>query len=154
MRLIKSVVAFFAMLWGGLSGGQGKQAGKAPRRFGVPAFAIGFGLSIKWSWKYLAFLLFVPILSLGYGVDSQLGSFCGHIEWLIRLVYALLLSLPFYIFGLWRGVIASLLLCSAFQVYAGSLGNISWLGDILIEDICRYSVLAGLVIFNVLFNKD
>jgi hypothetical protein len=104
MKWIKAIIAWFGIVISGMAGGQGKLGGKAPRRFGIPAIAIFTGWSFGWSWKYLAFLLLIPLLSMGYGVDSHLGAICGHIEWLIRLVYALLLSLPFFIFGLWRGV--------------------------------------------------
>ena len=37
-----------------------------------------------------------------------------------------------------------------FAVRAGSLGHIPWFGDLLIEDIIRYGVLAILIIFNTL----
>lgn len=150
MNIIKSILAFFGMLFSGMYGGQ---KNKAVRRFGLPSIAIGYGFSMGWDWRYLAFLGFIPVLVMGYGVDSVLGGFLGHIEWLIRLVYAVLLGIPFVFFGLWRWIIATILLIIAFQIHAGSLGNISWFGDILIEDIIRYSTLTGLIVFTVLTNK-
>ena len=154
MQIIKSILAFIAMVWGGLSGGQGKQAGKAPRRFFAPLAALGFGASIKWRLKYLAFLLWIPIFSAGYGVDSQLGAVCFHIEWLIRLVYALLVALPFFVFGVWKALISSVLLVIAFQVQAGSIGYTEGFGDWLIEDIFRYVTWAICVIATILTDKD
>ena len=153
MKILKAILAFFGMLFAGMAGGQGKTGGKAPRRFGLPSIALLFGWSMGWNWRYLAFLLLIPILCIGYGGNSVLGAFVGHIEWLIRVVYALLLSIPFYVFTWKRGVVASILLIIAFAIRAGSLGYISWFGDILIEDIFRYGVLSGLVIFNVLTFK-
>lgn len=146
-HLIKATIAWICMTLAGMRGGQ---KDKAWRRVGLPAIAIGAGWSFSWSWKYLAFLLFVPILCLGYGVDSQLYNWMWQIEWLTRAVYAFLLSLPFFVFGLRRGIVAGILLILAFQIHAGSLGNIGWFGDILIEDILRYGTLAGLVLFNVM----
>jgi hypothetical protein len=150
MKWIKAITAWFGMVIAGMYGGQ---KNKAVRRFGLPAIATGYGLSVRWDWRYFAFLGFIPVLVAGYGVDSALGNWLGHIEWLIRLVYALLLSLPFFVFGLWRGVWASVLLVVAFQVHAGSLGHIAWFGDLLGDDIVRYGVLGALVIFNIMIRK-
>ena len=154
MTILKAIIAFLGMLWGGMSGGQGQQGGKAPRRFFAPAVALGFGASIKWRWKYLAFLLWIPIFSLGYGVDSQLGAVCFNIEWLIRLVYAVLVAIPFAVMGVLRLVLCLIALVVAFQVQAGSMGFIGGFGDVLIEDICRYGVWALCVIVTVLTDKD
>lgn len=150
---MKSLIAFVLAVFSGMQGGQGRIGGKSLRRFGFPVISLGYGASMGWQWKYLAFLLFCPVLIMGYGVDSQLGAFCFHIEWLIRFVYAILLGIPFVVFGLWRWTIATSLLILAFQIHAGSAGNIGWFGDFLIEDAIRYSILFGLVIFNVRFNK-
>jgi hypothetical protein len=145
MKWLKAIIAWFGMVIAGMAGGQGKTGGKAPRRFGIPIICLLVG--------FPAGLLFVFPLSMGYGVDSVLGDWLWHIEWLVRLVYALLLSLPFYFAGLWRGVVASVLLVAAFQVHAGSLGHISWFGDVLIEDIIRFCTLAALIIFNIFRKK-
>lgn len=149
MKVIKAIIAWFLMVFCGMAGGQGKLGGKAPRRFGLPALAIGTGLSFGWRWQYLAFLLLVPVLVMGYGVDSQLGAFVGHIEWLIRLIYAMLLSIPFFFFGWRRGLFATILLVIAFQIHAGTIGHVSWFGAILLEDIIRYGTLASLILFNI-----
>ena len=153
MKALKAIIAFISGTILGMMGGQGKIGGKSTRRFGLPAVIQGYCFSIGWSWKYLAFLFFIPILSMGYGVDSQIGALCGHVEWLIRLVYAILLSIPFAIFGLLRWVSSAILLAIAFQVQAGSIGQLAWFGDVLIEDIIRYGTLMALVIFNVAFRK-
>lgn len=154
MNIIKAILAFFGMVITAMAGGQGKWiGGKAQRRFVAPSIATVFAFSIKLRWKYLAFLLWIPIFSIGYGVDSQLGALCFHIEWLIRLVYAILIAIPFAVMGILRLVIASILLVIAFQVQAGSIGFIPGFGDILIEDVVRYGTWALLVIVNVLTDR-
>lgn len=147
MNIVKAVFSWILMVVAGMWGGQ---RDKAVRRFGLPALAIGTGLSFGWYWKYLSFLLFIPVLISGYGVDSVLGNWCFHIEWLIRLVYALLLAVPFAVFGLWRWLIASALLVIAFQVHAGSMGHLNGIGDLLIEDLIRYGTLSALILFNII----
>jgi len=143
-KLIKWLItiagsAIFGM-WGG-------QKNKGVRRFGIPSFAVIMAwLSGNLRWKHLSFLLLIPILSMGYGVNSILMSLL-HNEILVRLVYSLLLALPFIFFGIKRWLIASISLGVAFAIRAGSLGQI-WGYDILIEDIVRYSVLG----FNIALN--
>ena len=154
MNALKAILAWFGGVFFGMAGGQGKIGGKSLRRFGIPILATGYALSVQWRWKYLVFLLYIPLLSMGYGVDSQIGALCGHIEWLIRLVYAMLLSLPLLIFWFWRWVVSTILLIIAFQIQAGSLGNVGWFGDFLIEDIVRYGVLMLVIVLNVLINKQ
>ena len=129
-----------------ISGMVGGQKSKPVRRFGIPSIAIWTAWSKGRGWRCLAFLLLIPTLCMGYGVDSVLGAVVGHTEWLIRLVYALLLSIPFYFFGKWRGILASVSLSIAFAIRAGSLGSIGGF-DLLIEDLIRYGVLGLLVIF-------
>lgn len=151
MNIIKAI---FAVITGVLAGMYGGQKNKAVRRFGIPVIATGFALSIRFRWKYLAFLLFIPVLIMGYGVDSDLGALVGYNEVLIRLLYAVLLSTPFYFFSWRRGLVASVFLIIAFSIRAGSLWHNNWMGDWLIEDICRYSTLMVLVVINVLFDKE
>jgi hypothetical protein len=149
MNILKAIFAFLGGLIAGMYGGQ---KNKAVRRFGLPVIATGFALSIRFKWQYLAFLLFIPILVMGYGEHSRLGALVGYNEVLIRLLYAVLLSTPFYVFGWRKGMIASVLLIIAFAIRAGTLG--SFLGyDILIEDICRYGTLMALVVVYVLTDK-
>lgn len=152
MKWIKAVFIWITGVIAGMAGGQGKTGGKAPRRFGLPALAVFSGFSFGWDWRYLAFIGLVPVLIMGYGVNSKLMEVLGN-DTIVRAVYAMLLSIPFVVFGLKRWMFAAVALIVAFQVRAGSLGNISWLGDILIEDIIRYGVLMALVLFNVMFRK-
>lgn len=153
MKIIKAIFAFIGILFGGMSGGQGKIGGKAPRRFGVPGIASIYAFFSGLGWRSLAFLLWIPILSLGYGVDSVLGAFLGHCEPLIRAVYGVLVSIPLLVFGIRKWAIAVVLLVIAYSIHAGSLGNISWFGDILVEDIVRFSMIGCLVIVYTAFDR-
>jgi hypothetical protein len=150
MQVIKAIIAFFAGVFAGMYGGQ---KNKAVRRFGLPVIATGFAMSIRFRWRYLAFLLFIPVLICGYGEKSILGAIVGYNEVLIRIIYAVFLSIPFYFLGLIRGCIASVALIIAFAIRAGSLWTFGTF-DVLIEDICRYGTLMALVIVNVLTDKD
>jgi len=76
-----------------------------------------------------------------------------HVEWLVRLAYALTLSIPFIFYGWRRLAISAIALSLAYSVRAGSLGFVSWFGDILIEDIVRYSTLGALISFNIFFRQ-
>jgi len=152
MNILKAIGAFFGMLLMGMMGGQGKIGGKNTRRWGLPAIATWFAVSWDgFQWKDLVYLLFIPILMLGYGQNSHLYNICFSSDTITRVVYALLLALPFLFWGWIRAVIAGVSLIIAFQVHAGSLGSTSWFGDFLIEDICRYSTLALLVIGNTIW---
>lgn len=127
----------------------GGQKNKGARRFGIPGLA--FLASLKgFKWRNLGLLGLIPLLSMGYGQNSFLAVL-GH-EWLIRLVYAGILSIPFFFWGFKRGVVSFVLLSGAFQIRAGSLGHISWFGDLLIEDIARYFAL-GICLVLVLKRK-
>ena len=101
----------------------------------------------------MCFLLLIIPLCMGYGENSWLMNVL-HIEFLVRFVYALFLSIPFAFFGFRRWVVAAIALITAFQIHAGSLGHISWFGDILIEDILRYGTLGVLISFNIFLNKE
>ena len=148
MRIVKSIKYILTIFFVWVLGAFGGQKNKATRRFGIPGIGFLLSLGDGFQWKDLVFLLLIPVLCMGYGENSVLMGFFGS-EWLVRLVYALLLSLPFYIFSWRRGVFASVLLAIAFQVHAGSLGSVSWFGDFLIEDILRYGFLGILVSFNI-----
>lgn len=150
MKYIWGIITAITMTVLGMMGGQGKIGGKTTRRIALPSVATIFAWFSGLGWKALVFLLWIPLLSMGYGVDSHIGAACFHIEWLIRLVYAVLLSLPFIVFSLTRWIICAILLVIAFQVEAGSLGYTSWFGDFLIEDICRYLTLGVLLVVNCL----
>jgi hypothetical protein len=131
-----------------LAGMAGGQKFKQFRRFGLPGLAFLTAWRFDgFQWRDAAFLLLIPVLVLGYGENSHLMGLIGN-EIAVRAVYAAMLSLPFYFYGWRRGLFASVALISAFQVMAGSLGKIGPF-DILIEDLLRYGVLAGLVGFNI-----
>src|SRR5574343_565612 len=132
-----------------LAGMFGGQRNKSVRRYGIPAIAVG--MAVKWDgfqWRDTCFLMLIPLLINGYGENSFLMSVL-HNEILVRGVYALMLSLPFLLLGILRWVCSAVLLMAAFQVQAGSIGKLDGM-DLLIEDICRYSVLAGLILFNII----
>lgn len=147
-----AIVAFFSFISGVLAGMRGGQKDKIVRRAGVPLTILGFSLFVHFRWRYLALLLLFIPLSMGYGVDSHLGSLLGHTEWAIRAVYALLVSFPFLVFGWIRWAITAILLILAYQVHAGSLGHIDWFGDLLIEDIIRFSTIMGCAIVNIIID--
>lgn len=153
-KAIGAVFSWLGMMILGMMGGQGKVGGKATRRFAMPGLAVF--TAIKWDgfqWKDLVFLLCIPLLAMGYGVDSTLGAICNHVEWLIRLAYAVLLSLPFLFYGKLRWIITAVLFTVAFQIHAGSLGNTSWFGDFLIEDIIRYGAWGAMVLMCITWRK-
>ena len=154
IKLIKNIFSGIGIIFAGMFGGQGRigniKTGKGIRRFGIPFLSVLTGWS-DWGWQSLFYLLFIPTLVCGYGVNSWLMGICG-IEWVVRFVYAILLSLPFYGFSWKRGLIASFLLIIAFAVRAGSAGQV-WGMDILIEDICRYGTLGILVVLNNVTRK-
>lgn len=133
------ILTFFGMLFSGLIGGQGH---KWLRRYGIPIIAIIGG---KFN-KILPYLFIGGVLSIGYGENSILMRILGA-DGLVRLVYAILLSLPFLFWGMKRWITACIALILSFQVRAGSLGHIGSF-DVLIEDIVRYSVLGTLLIIN------
>lgn len=146
MKWVKAIFTALATLFLGMYGGQ---KDKNARRYGISTL----GAVIGWK-RGLPLLLLIPVLVLGYGPNSWIGGFVGGNEVLIRLLYGFLLSLPFYFYGLRRGLVASVSLVLVFQVHAGSLGHIAWFGDFLIEDIVRYLTLGILMAFNLFFYSD
>lgn len=144
MKWIKSILLTLATTFLGMFGGQ---KNKAARRFGIPGIAL---ISGGISTRALPLLLLIPTLVMGYGESSWLRQTLGGSDILTRLVYGLLLSLPFLFYGLKRFLAAVILLIIAFQIRAGSLGHIGSF-DILIEDIARYSLLGILISFNLFF---
>ena len=116
----------------GMAGGQGK---KYLRRIALPIVA-------ALTTKQLYLLLYIPILAIGYGQNSVLMGFLGG-DSLVRVVYAVLLSIPLVFRGKW--VIPTICLIAAFQVRAGSLGHFGDF-DILIEDIVRYGTLSFFIL--------
>lgn len=91
-------------------------------------------------YKVSILLLLSGVLSLGYGEDSALRKLCKT-DFLTRIVYGLLLSIPFLFFGKWY---ASIALPIAFSIRAGSFKIGRY--DFLYEDFIRYATLGVLVV--------
>ena len=123
----------------------GGQRLKGTRRFGIPFLSFFSSIFVGgFRWKNLSILLFIPVLVLGYGQNSWLYERLGN-DTLVRLVYSLMLAVPFIFDGIGRLVISAVCLVAVFQVHAGSLFSISGF-DFLIEDFLRYGMLAVLII--------
>lgn len=150
MKYIWGLITALVMTVLGMMGGQGKIGGKATRRFGLPSIATIFAWFSGLGWRALAFLLWIPLLSMGYGQDSHLFNWLFQSDILTRIVYGALVAIPYFVFGLTKGIICAIILMFAFVIRAGSLGTISWFGDILIEDIIRYTTMGVLLIGNCL----
>ena len=145
MKIFKWLFTIIGTMFAGMFGGQ---KNKAARRFGIPGLAVAMAwFSGKFKWKHLAFLLFAPILIMGYGEHSILYQWLGN-DTLVRIIYGAILSLPFIVFGMKRWLFALASLVIAFNIRAGSFGTVMGF-DILIEDIIRYGVLGGLIAFNI-----
>jgi hypothetical protein len=87
----------------------GGQINKATRRFGVPSIALTAMLyrtmkgqkgrgEKEWA-KTLVILLAIPVLSMGYGINSVIGKTFKK-EWIIRTMYAIILSIPLELYAL------------------------------------------------------
>lgn len=147
------------MIWFGLFilaiialGMYGGQKLKGTRRFGIPGLSFLLSLKDGFQWRDLALLLLIPTLVTGYGQNSIFMDWFGS-DTLVRLFYALLLAIPFIVYGGKRFLIALVFLVGAFQVRAGSFGYVSWFGDFLIEDFVRYGVLGVLIFFFFIIKK-
>jgi hypothetical protein len=122
----------------------GGQNIKIVRRLGVPLISgVWKILTDSEDWKvrrkYLWLLLLVPILSMGYGTHSHLMKWLKN-EKLVRLVYALLLYVPFGIISF--NILGLLALVGAFQIETGKGWNIYRNYDFLLDDFFRASALA------------
>lgn len=142
---MRKLLTLISITFLGMFGGQTKGK-KAYRRYGIPLLAIATLLKYKWNWRYLGLLLLIPLLSMGYGVNSWLMALLQD-DTLVRIAYGLILGLPFFFFGWIRGIIACVSLAIAWSVRGGNLGYIEWFGDLLVEDIIRYSILGLNIIF-------
>jgi len=96
----------------------------------------------KKKWKGVYFLPLIGVLSMGYGENSWLRKVCGGKDWITRIVYGLLLAIPFLFFAKWYALIA---LPIAFSIRAGAF-EIGWGKQFLWEDFFRYSTLGVLVV--------
>lgn len=151
--MIYAIPPVFVILW--LIGGQ---INKAARRYALPglaaAMAVGGQLlkdKKRW-WLGLVVLLYIPILSIGYGVDSIFGRVFKR-EWAIRLAYAIVCCVPMLTITIftqqwWKLAISTLAVLGAFQVRAGTLFRIGGY-DVLIEDLVRSFVLGSAVAWSL-----
>jgi len=125
-------------MWGG-------QWCKGIRRFGIPGLATtSAGVKdikdkkVRWKVYLLSLLSF--LLALGYGENSFLMKVFKK-DWLVRIVYGVLLSVPFLVLKVW---VAPLLLAGAWSIRAG--GFVIYKDyDFLWEDFLRYSTLGSLI---------
>lgn len=149
MKILAGIAFVLTVIILGLIGGQ-KQ--KGARRFGIPGLSFLAASFNGLSWRNLPILLLIPTLVMGYGENSILMRWL-HNDTLVRLVYALLLAVPFIFIGLKRFAVAFVILAVAFQIRAGVLFSIGTF-QVLIEDIVRYATLGGLIFFNFVLKHD
>ena len=126
----------------------GGQAIKAIRRFGIPISSLIFILrneknKKEWNKYLLGFLAFV--LSMGYGENSTVSKWLGGRDWLVRLVYGLLLGVIVASAGFVYAVIIMPVIWLAKIPYSFKVGKY----DFLWEDFVRYSAL-GLCIWRAI----
>lgn len=149
----------------------GGQVNKGVRRYGVPGIvttidilrrlkgARFYGLRKHW-WKALIMLLFIPLLAVGYGVDSSFKKVFKK-DWIVRIVYAIMLSTPLGIYTaltqytLTQHALMVLALITAYSI------RTEWLGvwarrlkigdfDIIVEDVIRSSTLGICIVWTLL----
>jgi len=125
----------------GMIGGQCK---KWTRRFVLPSLMVGYTAckEKKNKLKALVYLSLMGILSMGYGENSWLRKLCRGSDIATRIVYGLIVSIPFIFFGKWYACIA---LPIAWSIRAGGF-KITATKDFLYEDLIRYSTIGVLVV--------
>lgn len=74
---------------------------------------------------------------MGYGEDSKLMKLCRGKEWLVRIVYGLLVGGVVALAGFVYGIIVMPLIWSVKLPYSFKIGKFDW----LLEDFVRYSTL-------------
>ena len=122
----------------------GGQIAKATRRYGVPITLYGLtwiagdqSKSKAQRLKEIVLLSMIALLSKGYGESSQLRDLFKY-DWLTRIAYGTMLSIPLLIIKLvW---FIPIILAGAYLVRAGSLFSFEIKDrkfDILVEDIVR-----------------
>jgi hypothetical protein len=143
------------------------------RRYGVPTiatFAVVLFRTGKPSerWRALVLLLLIPILCVGYGINSALMHLVERIvpresfrtkDLIIRILYAIMLSLPIGIYAqithsMYKYPIIVIALIGAFLVkseWFGSLQSRLKIGsfDIVIEDVVRSLTLGYAIVWLV-----
>ena len=124
----------------------GGQAIKGIRRFGIPGLATTTAgvkdiKDKKLRWKVYLLSLLSFILAMGYGENSWLMKVFKK-DWVVRIVYGCLLSVPFLVMGVW---VSPLLLAGAWSIRAGGFKIYKY--DWLWEDFIRYSTLGSLICY-------
>ena len=130
----------------------GGQRFKGVRRFGIPGLATSFAIARdikgkKARWRLYFLSLLSLVLSMGYGVNSWLMEVFKK-DWIVRVVYGLILSIPFYAANVVIGAVASVGLAGAWSIRAGSF-KVYKDYDFLIEDFIRYAVLGSLICYSL-----
>ncbi len=120
----------------------GGQVNKATRRFGVPVSVLIMSLMSdkdkKTKLKSVGLLAMIGVLSMGYGENSWLRKLLKGNDVFTRIVYGVLLGIPFCCIKL--HFVYFIILPVMFSIRAGALGSFNVCGkkfDILIEDIFR-----------------
>lgn len=142
----------------------GGQINKGVRRFGIPGTSMigavfwrltdGEKKSFKETSKLLVLLLLIPVLVMGYGINSKLMKIFKK-DLTVRIAYAIMVSIPLGIYAIitpnpfWKYPIITTSLIVAFQVRAGSLSKIG-VYDVLIEDMVRGLVLGYSLIWLII----
>ena len=121
----------------------GGQMFKASRRYFLPSLATLYAATKKKEkWKSSYYLLLMGVLSMGYGENSKLRKLLGGSDFWTRIVYGLLVSIPFLALGKW---LACIILPIAWSIRAGGF-QITATKDFLWEDAIRYGTISILVV--------
>jgi len=121
----------------------GGQMFKTSRRYFLPSLATLYAATKKKEkWKSSYYLLLMGVLSMGYGENSKLRKLLGGSDFWTRIVYGLLVSIPFLALGKW---LACIILPIAWSIRAGGF-QITATKDFLWEDFWRYFSISILVV--------
>ena len=121
----------------------GGQMFKTSRRYFLPSLATLYAATKKKEkWKSSYYLLLMGVLSMGYGENSKLRKLLGGSDFWTRIVYGLLVSIPFLALGKW---LACIILPIAWSIRAGGF-QITATKDFLWEDAIRYGTISILVV--------
>lgn len=107
---------------------------KAFRRYGIALIAMGKARKEKW--KAFIFSSLGIVLSMGYGESSKLSKVAPQ-DWQRRVIYGLLLSIPFAVFKLFLPVVVLPVIWLIHLPYSHKIGDF----ELLWEDVLRYSAL-------------
>ena len=139
--MILDIIIILGITALGMIGGQCK---KWTRRYVLPSLAATYTAlkEKKKKAKALIYLCLIGILSMGYGENSWLRKLCRGSDKATRIVYGLLVSIPFLFFGKWW---ACIVLPVAWSIRAGGF-QLPNGKDWLWEDFIRYMSVGILVV--------